>query len=83
MKVEQIIKLAERFARHRSLSLSTVATYAANDGKTFERLRNGGSCTIRTADRIVSWFSDHWPEDLAWPSDIPRPKRAAKRRRAA
>ena len=23
--------------------------------------------------RIIQWFSDHWPADLAWPHDIPRP----------
>ena len=22
---------------------------------------------------VAQWFSDHWPADLAWPSDIPRP----------
>ena len=31
------------------------------------------SSTSRRAARITQWFSDHWPEDLAWPVDIPRP----------
>lgn len=80
MSTEQnILTLATRYAEHRGLKLSTVATYAANDGKTFERLAAGGSCTLRTADKLLGWFAARWPDGLAWPADIPRPKPKAPR----
>jgi hypothetical protein len=83
MNTTQILTLAKSYAEKRGLKLSTVSTYATGDGRVFERLSAGRTCTVRRAEKIALWFSDHWPEDLAWPSDIPRPKRAAKRRRAA
>ncbi len=27
----------------------------------------------------MAWFSDHWPEGLAWPADIPRPQPAVRK----
>lgn len=28
---------------------------------------------MRRVNRILTWFSTHWPTDLAWPPDVPRP----------
>ncbi len=39
----------------------------------FKRLRANKGCTIATYNRVVSWFSDNWPDGLQWPADIPRP----------
>ncbi|MEH7830348.1 hypothetical protein [Gemmobacter denitrificans] len=69
----QLIMLGQSFAAHAGLELSTVSTYAANDGKWLNRLQGGASCTLRKAAVVVQWFSDHWPTDLEWPADIPRP----------
>uniref|UniRef100_A4WS10 Uncharacterized protein n=1 Tax=Cereibacter sphaeroides (strain ATCC 17025 / ATH 2.4.3) TaxID=349102 RepID=A4WS10_CERS5 len=64
-------------SRHRNWSLSTVAIYASNDGKFFKRVAEGGGCTLRTAQRVVGWFSENWPDDLEWPAHIARPNGAA------
>ena len=78
MKTETLVTLAETYAAHRGLALSTVSTYAATDGKFFPELKKGAGCTLRRAARVLDWFSDNWPADLEWPHDIPRP--ATKRR---
>lgn len=39
-------------------------------------LRRG--CTVRTFDRVLTWFNQHWPGDLEWPRDIPRPPKSKK-----
>jgi len=78
MKTETLVTLAETFAAHRGLTLSTVSTYAATDGKFFPELKKGSGCTLRRAARVLAWFSDNWPPDLEWPRNVPRP--AAKRR---
>jgi hypothetical protein len=78
MNTQSLVTLAETYAAHRGLTLSTVSTYAATDGKFFPELKRGASCTLRRAARVLDWFSENWPADLEWPRDIARP--AAKRR---
>lgn len=73
MNKTDLVKLGEAYASHVGLELSTVSTYAANDGKWLVGLKKNTSCTLRKAAVVVAWFSDHWPLDLEWPSDIPRP----------
>lgn len=74
MTTEDLVRLAETYSRHRGLTLSTVSTYAANDGKWFGTLKAGrAGCTIRKANRVLRWLSEHWPQDLPWPADIDRP----------
>lgn len=80
MDTKNLVNLAETYAAHVGLKLSTVSTYAATDGKFFGRLKVGSGCTLRKAAMLVGWFSDNWPDDLEWPRDIARP---AKSRRVA
>ena len=35
----------------------------------------------RPRGRALKYLSDHWPDDQEWPTDIPRPKDAARDRR--
>lgn len=78
-----IMLLCEIYAGHKGLSLSTVSTYAAAAGDFYARLKRGRDLTTRRAARVTQWFSDHWPEDLEWPSDIPRPTPNPDREEAA
>ena len=81
MDKKQLVILGETYAKHLGLELSTVSTYAANDGKWLGGLRGSASCTLRRAAAVVQWFSTHWPADLEWPPSIQRPP--AKGREAA
>jgi hypothetical protein len=76
---QDLIELANRYAQHRGLTLSTVATYAGNDGKLFNRLSKGGGVTLRTASALISWFATNWPADLDWPDGIQRPRQVSGR----
>jgi hypothetical protein len=74
MTVEMILKLARAYSEHRRLSINTVSTYAANDGKLFKNFaERDAQCTLRRAGILVQWFSDNWPADLEWPKEIVRP----------
>ena len=42
----------------------------------FKRLRASKGCTIATYNRVLAWFSDHWPASVQWPAEIPRPQPA-------
>lgn len=78
MNTETLLNLAESYAAHRGLTLSTVSTYAATDGKFFPQLKSGASCTLRRAARVLAWFSENWPADLEWPHDIARPTKTRR-----
>lgn len=79
MITDHLCQLADAYVRHLNLKLSTVSTYAANDGKWLANIRKPNvSCTLRKAGSVVQWFSTNWPTDLDWPADIPRPAPGAK-----
>lgn len=76
MERTQLLSLANAYSAHTALKLTTLGAYAVNDGKFFARLEDGGECMPRTAKKVMRWFSEVWPEDLAWPRDIPRPAKS-------
>ena len=72
MTTTEILRVARIYAAHRRIALSTVGRLGMGHGHFFDRLADG-RVTIRRAERALQWLSDHWPADLVWPSDIPRP----------
>ena len=68
-----IITLIDSLAAHTRKSVHTIGRYSAGSGDFYSRLVAGHDLTTRRADRVIQWLSDHWPADLAWPSDIPKP----------
>lgn len=75
---QDLITLADAYGRHLNLSHWRVSYLVRGDGQFFRRLTDGKGCTVKTAVAALGWFADHWPSDLAWPSDIPRPPRSKK-----
>ncbi len=74
MKTElHILKLAHAYADFKNLKLSTISTYSSNHGSFLSNLEKGSSLTVHRARKIIDWFSENWPADLAWPNDIERP----------
>ena len=81
--VDHILRLAHAYAAARDHAISTVSLRAAGQGKLLDRLERGADLTTRRAERVVQWFSDHWPAGLEWPADIPRPAPNPDRKEAA
>lgn len=75
-----LVRLADTYleAPPRPISESTLAKHAAGQAHFFRRLRAGAGITVARAARVTQWFSDHWPDGLAWPSEIPRPEPSPK-----
>lgn len=73
MNADSLLRLIERYAEGRGLTVSTVSTYAAGAGDMHGRLSRGHDITTRRAARIAQWLSNHWPPGVDWPADIPRP----------
>lgn len=68
----QVVCDLYRYATGRSEA--RISDLACANPYLFKRLReNKGGCTIATYIRVLSWFSNNWPDGLQWPADIPRP----------
>ena len=83
MMPSDVIKLIDAAAEASGLSPHTIGRYASGNGNFYGRLKRGLDLTTRRAARVIQWLSDHWPEDLDWPSDIPRPTPNPDRKEAA
>ena len=75
-----LLELASLLGTHTNVSHWRVSFLATGNGQFFRNLKDGKTCTTKTAAKVMQWFSDNWPDDLAWPRDIARP---AKTKRAA
>jgi len=75
---QHLIDLCLAYASHKNVTHWRVSLLARGDGQYFKRLMDGKGSTVRVSDAVMRWFSDNWPADLEWPSDIPRPKPSGK-----
>ena len=75
MQTNHLITLAESLASHLSKSEATISNRVTTHARLFERLRDGKGCNVTTYNTVMERFADIWPADLAWPSDVPRPRR--------
>ena len=65
--IEKLVSSAEHWARVNERSLARLATIVVNDGKLFERIANGGSCTVATYEKLMG----HLRDPANWASPIP------------
>lgn len=71
-----LIILADALAAHQGVTHYAISMRALGKGDFFKKLKNGGDCRTTTASRLLAYFASHWPADLAWPTDIPRPQKS-------
>lgn len=69
--MNETLRLMTIYSAARGLAMSTLSRKVGSPSMA-DRLAEG-RVTIATARRVERWLSDHWPDDLDWPADIPRP----------
>ena len=68
--MEQLIKDIEEYAMRRGIKPATVVQYALNaSAREWDRWAQGGSCSVRTAEKIRKYMHENVPE--------PRPSQEA------
>lgn len=71
-----LLRLAEVYRTAVPQSLTTVSKLMARDAGLLNRLATTeAGFTVGKYDETTQRFSNYWPESLAWPDGIPRPKR--------
>ena len=71
--MQHLLNLCDTYIRSKGISASYIGILILNNSKFFSRIEKGGSCTIKTYNKVLQWFSDHWPDGLEWPADCERP----------
>lgn len=56
--IGRLLSLANLWTSANDRSLSRLATMVANDGKLFDRLNAGATCTVTTFERFVHFLND-------------------------
>lgn len=74
-QTKNLVTLADTLAAHENVTHWAISMRITKKGDLFANFKKGGDCRSRTADRVLQWFDENWPEDLEWPSDIPRPSK--------
>lgn len=70
----QVLALAAAYCGPKGRSEATVSTLLFGSGKRLRELREGRDSASARLEDAVAWFANHWPADLAWPEDVPRPE---------
>lgn len=70
----QLLLVARAYCAARRLSLARTSTLVFNEGKKLDLIASG-SADLATGrfERAMRWFSDNWPEDAHWPTEVARP----------
>lgn len=61
MAHRDLIQKIEAHAVERGIAPATVTSRAVGNSRLYDRLRRGGSCTIRVADRICAYIQLNTP----------------------
>lgn len=73
-------RCAEIYAGVREISIPTLGRLAAGDWRFFERVEDDEKTfTARKYDEVIGWFSENWPDEVDWPSDVSRPPAESER----
>ncbi|HEX2114218.1 MAG TPA: hypothetical protein VHM01_07415 [Alphaproteobacteria bacterium] len=70
---DEMLTLARLYCQRTGLSLARIATLVRNQGAFFKHIEDGKGCTVDTYNKVMRWFAERWPNDLAWPEGIGRP----------
>jgi hypothetical protein len=71
--IEQLLALADEYARATGAGETTVSWRVFGDTKKLGAIRAGSDIQTGRFERAIIWFSANWPESAAWPSQIERP----------
>lgn len=72
----KLVRLADAFGAAKGLSRGTVSDRVFKAGHVLTGMAAGTrDCSTVTYENALQWFSDNWPEDVAWPAGIDRPSR--------
>lgn len=77
LQIAHLLALADEYQRVSPIEDKTLSGRIFSDQKKIAALRGGADITTERFNAAIKWFSDHWPDDAAWPEVLTRPEREA------
>lgn len=71
--INALLTLVDAYRLAHKVSDARVSTLVFNDGGRIAMLRDGKDIGTRRLERAIQWFSDNWPADAVWPTEVQRP----------
>jgi hypothetical protein len=59
MTPEHIILQIEAFAKGHGIAPATVTSRAVGNSRLYNRMKNGGSCNVRIANKLIEFMAAH------------------------
>lgn len=72
-QIEQIFLVADVFGQATGRSRGRVSDMVFGRGGKLQAIADGADVGSRRLEKAMHWFSENWPEGVAWPADVPRP----------
>lgn len=72
LTARQIAVLGNSYVQATGKSLAWLGDTLFRDHQFFKRLNTGVDCTTAKAATATRWLTENWPDDAAWPQDVPR-----------
>lgn len=70
---DQLLTTAGAYCAATGMSRSRLSTIIFSGGRRLQQIDEGGDVSTSKFEESMQWFSENWPVEVAWPSDIPRP----------
>jgi hypothetical protein len=64
MNKASILNAIDTFASVKGIAPSVVCLRAVNEGKFYKRLKEGGTCTMETAEKVLKYIADNSSIDV-------------------
>lgn len=58
---KEMLALRDKYIERAGSTSATLGKTIMNDGKFFDRIERGGSCTVETYHKVIAWFCSHTP----------------------
>ncbi|MGO4337816.1 hypothetical protein AB4037_23145 [Labrys sp. KB_33_2] len=72
--IQALLTCVDRYSAATGIATATLSSRIFNHGARLEQVRNGADIGGRRIDFALQWFSDRWPSNIEWPSEIARPE---------
>ncbi|MEM1376167.1 MAG: hypothetical protein AAGG69_02150 [Pseudomonadota bacterium] len=72
--IDQLIKASDAYCAAMNLSRGRLSTLMLGAGHRLDTIATReGDIGVKRAGDALKWLSARWPQNAAWPDDVPRP----------